>query len=349
MFIKLKEIRMHYHTGLVVKPSIQKLIEDMKKVKDIISFKEHEKFFVSDDETILTQITLSNAIDKFPKKDTDISCKEIMLNCSSDEEANNYLSIIKAGYYLASPETPHTSGIEYPIKVSKSSTVHIHIQEIWNQYLCDDNIGIALFVLNQALGNRDYIYSLEKYKISMELGHINAFACNPKYGQVFENSSQSYEEHTKMLMAIVAAYSIVEELGLEIRGSDKQKRFISKRPYEWNKRIWDDTLERLKQSNIDPGYKIQWTIRGEDTKIHKEMDYSWFGEEYENTQEVKDRKLHFIEAIQFSAYLRNFVAAHKFRDLASQISPYDVHNVQMTSRILLMQSMGIWDYVKRSN
>jgi hypothetical protein len=338
---------MQFHTGLVIKPEIQKLIENIDGLDGIISFLSHKKFSVNEDGCSLQQITNINAMDDFQANN--LNCNEIILNCDSEEDAENYLSIIKAGLYLAKPMKLSAQGLDYTVQVREGDEYYLNTQEIWEQFICEDSLDIALFTLSKALDNKTYVYSLEKYKISMDLGHINAYSCHPNYGQVFDNITSNHEEHTKMLISIVTAYSIVEELGVELRGSHKQKRFLSTKPYKWNPEIWDDTLERLKKSNINIDYKVQWTIRGEDTEIHKKLDYEYFGEPYNNTNEIKDRKLHFIEAIQFSAYLRNFVAAHKFRELASQISPYDVHNVQMTSRALLMQSMGIWDYVKITN
>jgi len=60
---------------------------------------------------------------------------------------------------------------------------------------------------------------------------------------------------------------------------------------------------------------------------------------------VRDKELAIADAIHYASWLRNFVAAHKLRALASEVSPYDVHNVQMVARRVLLGHLGLWDYL----
>lgn len=152
-------------------------------------------------------------------------------------------------------------------------------------------------------------------------------------------------------MSIVSAYSVIEELGCEIRASKETPRFLNNATGEWNPKVWDETEARLKKKGINTLYEFQWTIRGDDTIIHQEFNYELYGKKgkYNDGVEVKDRTLHIIDAIQFSSFLRNAVAAHRFKTKSSSVSPYDLHNVQMVARYLIMQHMGIWDYVQETN
>jgi hypothetical protein len=55
---------------------------------------------------------------------------------------------------------------------------------------------------------------------------------------------------------------------------------------------------------------------------------------------VRDRKVALVDAIAYSDYLRDCVAADGAKPLTRSLSPYDVVNVQDAARFLLLASLG---------
>lgn len=344
-----------YHTGLLVKPSEVKVIKNYCK-KLTLRFEDDptKRFWCSTDECSLTQKSSFKA-----HKDNqlellnheNIPLQEILIFSKSKDEMQNYLSLIKTGIFLGT--TVYSMGLETILEEGEKSHYLINnIETYWNQYNHCEGIDIGFYTLNQVIDNDvRCIYALEKYRFSIESEGFNPYSANPRYGQLFDNNSPIYSEHVNQLMAIVSAYSVIEELGCEIRSSKENPRFLDNQTCQWNDKVWKETENRLQSKNIDTSYKFQWTLRGGDTIIHKDFKYHLFGEESPSNDraEVKDRMLHIIEAIQFSSYLRNMVAAHKFTSKSSAISPYDLHNVQMVARYLIMQYLGIWDYIRETN
>lgn len=340
-----------YHTGLVVKPSEVKIIKQYCKNLRL-KFKPDPtgRFSCSKDESTLSQITSFEANKEMKLARNDVALQEVQIFAKSEDEMKNYLSIIKTGIALGT--TVYPIGLECILESNHSSIKCLNEIDIyWKQYNHIDGIDIGFFTLNNTLNNTRYIYALEKYRFSIESEGFNPYSANPRYGQVFDNESPLYADHVNQLMAIVAAYSVIEELDCEIRASAKNPRFINNKTCEWNPKVWNEIETRLTEKGIDTSYEFQWTIRGSDTIVHKEFQYHLFGKEskYNDGEEVKDRTLHIIEAIQFASFLRSAVAAHKFNEKSSAISPYDLHNVQMISRYLIMQCIGIWDYIKKTN
>lgn len=342
-----------YHTGLLVKPSEIDIIKKYcTKLQLQFMPDPTERFSCSKNELAIHQISSFKA-----KKEmrlvtqNDILLQEVRIFANSVDDMKNYLSIIKTGIYLGTAEYLHI-GLENIIESNNSSIKLLNdIEMYWEQYGHSNGIDIGFYTLNNVLDDTRCIYALEKYRFSIETERFNPYSAHPRYGQVFDNESPLYSDHVNQLMAIVSAYSVIEELGCEIRASEKNQRFKNNKTCEWNPKVWDETEKRLQSKGIDTSYEFQWTIRGDDTIIHKGFKYYLFGKESKKNdgEEVKDRELHIIEAIQFASLLRSAVAAHKFNKKSSAVSPYDLHNVQMVARYLIMQHMGIWKYIKETN
>lgn len=341
-----------YHTGLLVKPSQIKIINKYC-INLTLQFLPDPtgRFWCSKDEVCIRQITSFKVKEELAfKKDDEIQLQEVQLFAESENEMRNYLSLIKTGIYLGT--TIYPIGLEYIIESNDESIKLLNdIEMYWKQYNHTEGIDIGLYTINNAIGNKRCIYALEKYRHSIEVEGFNPYSADPRYGQVFDNESPAYSDHVNHLMSIISAYSVIEELGCEIRASHKKKRFLNNETCEWNPEVWSETESRLIKKGIDVSYEFQWTIRGDDTIIHQEFNYELFGKEgkYNDGEKVKDRMLHIIDAIQFSSFLRNAVAAHRFNTKSSSVSPYDLHNVQMVARYLIMQHMDIWDYIQETN
>ena len=92
---------------------------------------------------------------------------------------------------------------------------------------------------------------------------------------------------------------------------------------------------------------VLWSIRGPVRRIERGRPLpagtspSWVG------GIVRDRRLAVTDAIAYSDYLRDRVAAHGSRDVTRSLPPHDVVNVQGLARFLLLASLGfrVWQKV----
>lgn len=273
------------------------------------------------------------------------TCFELLIEAENSEMAENHLSLLRTGILLALPNPwNHYSGLHSPLKYINGKDQIIDSQPFWSQFTYDHRVSVGLFTLNVALNRRNWIYALEKYRFSLELDCITVHSTHPRHGQIFENTTNISREHVHQLAAIISAYSVIEELGLDIRASDKKPRFIDNN-HTWNPEVWKDVESRLINAGVKVDKTFNWALRGSPTDIHLNIPKS-FGSPsiYQQHTDVHDKELHIIEAIQLASALRNFVASHTFKDISSSVSPYDVFNVQSIARLLIMQTMGIWDY-----
>ncbi|MDE5416994.1 hypothetical protein L3049_03160 [Labilibaculum sp. DW002] len=269
---------------------------------------------------------------------------ELIIECESEERAEDILSIIKGGTLLAYPDISLTGKIGLIEEYRKENDKYYSDKHTRKYFKYCENIGFGCLVANLAYNNKVVIYSIEKYRVSLELNSCSPGSVNPRFGQIFDHYDVKHNYHTTAAFAITSAFSVIEELGLEIRSSSKNKRFTNNETGEWNPKVLSNINKRLVDSGIATDVTFDWVYRGMPTCIEKEMkpffgfDSQWviYGED------VRDKTLTLPEAIHNASYLRNFIAAHKFNELTQHISPYDIFNVQSLARQMILLKMGLW-------
>jgi len=214
-----------------------------------------------------------------------------------------------------------------------------------NRFKRLENIGFGCQFASVAIQDKRAIYAIEKYKISLELSSFTPQSADPRYGQVFDNYDIQHQSHARSAFAIISSFSVIEELGLEIRSSAKNPRFLNVANQEWNPKVYDNLIQRLEKAGISNKLTINWIFRGNPTRIENEIKpifgYNLQWQVYGS--EIRDKTLTFPEAIHNASYLRNFIAAHKFNELTQYISPYDVFNIQGLARQLILRKYNLWD------
>ena len=266
---------------------------------------------------------------------------ELVINSKTEDIAENALSLLKGGILLAMP-LPAISFLDlYTSKIIKTNNKFFQNQV--GRFKKLDHIDFGCQVLEKIINNKECSYALEKYKVSLELFALNPFSIDPRYGQFFEHYNTKKQIHTRLAFAIIAAFSAIEELSLEIRSSAKKPRFTNNEIGEWNPLILKDIEDRLETIGIKKTETFDWVFRGEKTKIENNLK-PYFGFESQwikYGEEIRDKTLTFPEAIHNASYLRNFIASHKFKELTEYISPYDVYNVQALARMLILKNLSI--------
>ena len=340
----------YFHTGIIIQPNDIEVIEDIAGPFSFILIEDPTKRHWANElgQQCLTNMCWELRNEEQINRDKLSPCFELLIQAKDIDEADNALSLVRAGMYLAYPENINVKGLQEPIEDSPEYSKIKEIKFIWERYYFDHRADVGCFTLNKAWENTSYVYSLEKYKYSVELDSITPHSGAPRHGQIFENESSLHSSHVNSLMSIISAFSAIEELGDEIRASSQKPRFLKNG--DWNPKVWDDTCQRLQHLGVDVNREFNWILRGTPTAIHVEFEDSFGKPSEENDGEiVRDRNLHIVEALHWAGYLRNCVAAHKFNSKSKAVSPYDTHNVQSLARIILMQSLGVWEYVINKN
>jgi hypothetical protein len=274
---------------------------------------------------------------------------ELIINSKTEDIADNALSLLKGGILLAIP-LPSISFLDlYVSKIIKSNNKFF--KDKVEPFKKLNNIEFGCQVLEKIIKNRECSYALEKYKVSLELFALNPFSVDPRYGQFFENYNTKKQLHTRAAFAIISAFSVIEELGLEIRSSAKKPRFNNNETGEWNPLVLNDIENRLESVGIKNDETFDWVFRGEKTKVEKNLKpyFGYDSQWIKYGDEIRDKTLTIPEAIHNASYLRNFIASHKFKELTEYISPYDVYNVQALARMLILKHLGMWELIFKRN
>lgn len=204
----------------------------------------------------------------------------------------------------------------------------------------------AAEIAGKASRNNRLSYALAKYHQSLYVTCIEAIELHPTLHYELVKIFKFQDQHVWNANSINLAYSVIEELGLEVKSSASRPRFENKR---WNPKVKKDLESRLVKAGVDLNKKINWHIRGyKKTKIEKKIgEDKAYKLQYMSTDwtggYVRDKYINIIDAIHYVSWLRNYNTAHALSSEASSITIYDVANAQMLARRLLLTKLGYWN------
>lgn len=266
-----------------------------------------------------------------------ILAKELLIIAKDSDIAENILNLIYGGMVLVYPSLLENPEPPFCYEINKGLTpIEFYLKQSMNEQALFGCL-VALYSWKQ----EELVYCVEKFRFSISLDYFTPHSSHPRYGMMFSNSPTNYRRHVTAGYALFTAYSIIEELGLEIRSSAKKPRFL--KDGQWNPIVKEDILCRLNKIGIKEEDSIFWLQRGEPTPFQREIQPSLGIEsEYNTYKDVRDLKLKIHEALHYASYIRNYFIAHKFSDITKYISPYDVNNVQTLTRFLLLNKFGFW-------
>jgi hypothetical protein len=206
-----------------------------------------------------------------------------------------------------------------------------------------NSIPIACEIAGKASRKRKWVYALAKYKFSIQLYGVFGVDLEP-FSAPHLSVSVFPDEHVMFSHAIVSAYSVVEDLGLEIRASQKRPSRIGGK---WNQSVKQDLEKRLMKAGIDLSEPILWTLRGPRRKTERKREIPVLSKTGWASGPVRDSEVEVVDAIAYSDWLRDCVASHAVKDFTKVLSPYDVVNVQHLARRLLLEVLGYWRYYEK--
>ncbi len=263
---------------------------------------------------------------------------QLIIYAPNDLVAQNLNNLIHGGRLLGYP-----SLFENPDITDIYNMEYMGFENVYKKIKYTEDIMFACLVAQEAWKNKDLIYSIEKYRFSLKLDSITPHSPAPQYGQIFSVEDRGYYYHVNAAYAILSAYSIIEELKLSISSSKENPRFIdAEGKKNWNPIVKNNILKKLHSIGILESDTIEWVIRGEYTKIYKEIspELGCNSRNYDGMV-IFDKTFKIYEAIHYASYIRNFFIGHKFNEVVSSFNPYDVYNIQMLVRRLILSKLNI--------
>ncbi|CDO04297.1 hypothetical protein BN988_02851 [Oceanobacillus picturae] len=264
---------------------------------------------------------------------------ELIIYAQNEDMAEDIRNLVHGGRLLGYPSLYDHPSIEYIMDLEHDFVFY----ERYKQNSICENMVFACLVAIRAWESQNLIYCIEKYRFSLQLDSFSPHSASPKHGQVFFIGERGHSYHVTAAYAFLSAYSIIEELGLEIRSSSKKPRFLNSG--DWNPVVKEDVLQRLSKVGISSTDTMTWLIRGKPSQLYNSIKPKLgFDSKWNDGEEVHDPEMYIFDAIHYCSYIRNFFVAHKFDEVIRYINPYDIHNVQMLARRLILGKLGLWKF-----
>ena len=200
-------------------------------------------------------------------------------------------------------------------------------------------LDFAVLLAARASHRRMYQYALFKMRLSYLLCSVHIMDLDPIHWSPGQAVSQFPAHHVALAYALHAAYSAIEELGLEIRASQKSPSMVDGR---WNPVVLNDLRKRLQRRGVNLSESIVWDRRDTPTRVERQLAVESSRKAEWAYGKIRDTEIGIEDAIRYASRLRSRVSSHRLPALASSLTHYDVSNVQLVARRLLMESLRCW-------
>ena len=199
-------------------------------------------------------------------------------------------------------------------------------------------IPLACRLAAKASSRKKYQYCLARYNLATRLCSVPAMDLDPHQASHFP-ISRLPDDHVLASTSIILCYSIIEELGFDVRASRKRPSMIKGR---WNPAVRCDLKSRLSKGRISTSESFLWLQRGALTRIARDRRIPCLSSAPWAYAQVKDKEVDICDAIAYASWLRSHVASHRLGPRAGSLSMYDVTNVRYLARRLLLETLGFW-------
>jgi len=273
--------------------------------------------------------------------------RQLVISARDDATVGQVLSLVHAGCLMAYPSWTQIEEVGFFYPLGTIEPEGLAVGAAGDEFREYSNIDVGLRAAAAAWPDSGGQYALLKYRLSLGLDSITPHSAHPRHGDLFGNRYDNPRQHVGAGYAILAAHNVIEELGLDIRSSKENPRFLQGDKGGWNPKVFNHVCRRLRHHGIDPATEVEWLQRGSVTKVERAIKPKLgHRSKWSRRYLVRDRTMTIVEAIHYVSYVRNYVVAHKFHPLTTAISPYDVYNAQSVARRLLLGYLGLWDYVR---
>ena len=196
----------------------------------------------------------------------------------------------------------------------------------------DDNLFSACKLVKKALASEELEFALYKYFVAQEIYPIHPMDLDPR--EDFFDRLYLPTIQTMIGNAVIASFSVLEELGLKENASKENPSIIQSK---WNPKVYDELCVRLTKHNVDPYAKIPWLSRGEFRRpFISQIDSSEICEWSDDTF-ILDFNIKIVDAVFETSHIRSRKAAHGNRGKISLLSVYDIENANALARHILLK------------
>ena len=196
----------------------------------------------------------------------------------------------------------------------------------------DDEWYYASKIASKAFNKINEENAIYKYQIASEILDVDPIRVEPYIDDCYE-SPFTYD-HLKYSNAIVVIYSVLEELGLEIRTNGENSTINNGK--EWNNEVLYNIKARLITKHIDSELKIPWLVRGSMKRTYKNNIDSSKDCDWSDSQQIRDFDISITDAILELSYIRSRKSSHRVGNRVADLTVCDVQNAYSLVRIILL-------------
>jgi hypothetical protein len=189
----------------------------------------------------------------WPRTSTIMGGREVVLVTRSLEAAQRALNLIHSSHSLVQGAPDLFTVQPLAFNGSKPEDLCTEERTAVERYLYSaSNFPLACAVAGKASRRRSTVYAVAKYAFSLATFSIQLVDLEPWRAPHLAISSFP-DDHVMFAHAIIAAYSVVEDLGLNLRASAKNPSRVNG---EWNPRVKSDLEARLQAAGVVLGEKL---------------------------------------------------------------------------------------------
>lgn len=195
----------------------------------------------------------------------------------------------------------------------------------------------------------DLHYALLKYRMGSFIHSLPSIETDPQYATEHHGKTPFRESHIVLANAIVTFYSVIEQIGLEVKASAHAP---SRKNGKWNPPVFDDLTKRLILAGVEVAQPSIWMRRGKSTNVEstalknaclEKAPWSW-------GPYIRDQHIDVRDAILAASNLRSNVSSHRLAPRkAGILTQYDAENVRILARRLLLTSLGCRIFEQANN
>jgi hypothetical protein len=270
--------------------------------------------------------------------------KELVVCATNEETANHAAFLVAAAFELwaAYPLFQDFGFVPVVVEEDDARVRQDHGAPHVRECVQTDGFPWAGQIAAKASRRLDHVYALTKWKLSAQTFCVLPIDLNPRHTSTIPKPKH-VSDSVAIAYALILAYSVIEQLRLELRASAKKPRNIGD---AWNPDVREELQKRLVASGVDLNEQMPWNVRGSKTRLERNRPkfiFTMAKKALWSRWDVRDRMVDVVDAIAHGAWLRNCVSAHYLDPKnAKALSVYDVANVQGLARRLLLQTLGFW-------
>ncbi|MFO1247962.1 MAG: hypothetical protein U1E93_07055 [Alphaproteobacteria bacterium] len=262
---------------------------------------------------------------------------EIVINARNRVSAQKALNLIGAASALLFASPTFDDAVAVPSDYQNPEGLLKHeIEHTLQSSNGTSGFWKATKIAARATMKSTWKFAVAKYLASLKSSSVHPMDHHPHVGSRFDIEKDPVEI-VKMAQSISLAYSVIEELGFEVRASQTRP---SKIGGKWNPIVLDDLKSRLSRSGLSWDEKFDWMIRGAPKLIEKRQTPPSGTKTAWTRNRVRDRTVNIADAIGYASFLRSKASAHASGTLTKHLTMVDVSNVQDLARQLTLRVLG---------